>query len=233
MSQLLIFGLLAGALIVPVLGAVLLRLLADRLPDSFINGGGIVLFAIAIASVLVLVNSQVTSLSVGGLTLLLPLSDPVAQSAVNQPPIDRQDTPIESSGTITTTRPLLDDLDATAVVTATDRFTTTSTITSTATSTITPTTTSTATITAPAATTPTQVLPATEPLTPTTAPAPEEPTELPPESAEPQTYTLQPGDALFDIAAQFNVSVEQLLTANNLTEDDAQRLQPGDEIIIP
>ena len=46
-------------------------------------------------------------------------------------------------------------------------------------------------------------------------------------------YEVRRGDTLFEIAGQYDVSVEDLLAANGLTEDDVYTIQPGDELKIP
>ena len=46
-------------------------------------------------------------------------------------------------------------------------------------------------------------------------------------------YEVRRGDTLFEIAGQYDVSVEELLAANGLTEDDVYTIQPGDELKIP
>jgi|GEM_PF-4969758 len=48
-----------------------------------------------------------------------------------------------------------------------------------------------------------------------------------------RTYVVQPGDTLSAIATQFDRSVEQLLTANELTPNQADSLRPGQELTIP
>ena len=44
---------------------------------------------------------------------------------------------------------------------------------------------------------------------------------------------MRRGDTLFDIATKYDVAVEDLLAANDLTEDDVYTIQPGDELKIP
>lgn len=47
------------------------------------------------------------------------------------------------------------------------------------------------------------------------------------------TYSVREGDNCFSIAQDHGVTLQQLLTANNLTEDDCTRLAVGQELIIP
>lgn len=51
-----------------------------------------------------------------------------------------------------------------------------------------------------------------------------------PASTGPQTYIVQSGDSLFRIANKFNVTVDALMAANNLT---SSTLHPGQKLIIP
>ncbi|MBI3241867.1 MAG: LysM peptidoglycan-binding domain-containing protein [Chloroflexi bacterium] len=51
-----------------------------------------------------------------------------------------------------------------------------------------------------------------------------------PASTGPQTYIVQNGDSLFRIASKFNVTVDALIAANNLTSNT---LRPGQTLIIP
>lgn len=46
-------------------------------------------------------------------------------------------------------------------------------------------------------------------------------------------YTVQEGDSCFAIAVANDITLQELLDANNLTEDDCTRLNVGDELIIP
>jgi LysM repeat protein/predicted RNA-binding Zn-ribbon protein involved in translation (DUF1610 family) len=48
-----------------------------------------------------------------------------------------------------------------------------------------------------------------------------------------EVYEVRRGDTLFDIARQYELSVDDLLVANNMTEDDVYTIQPGDELNIP
>lgn len=57
------------------------------------------------------------------------------------------------------------------------------------------------------------------------------PTALP--TATPNIHRIRAGDTLFELALDNDISLEALLAANNLTEDDVYTIQPGDDIIIP
>ncbi len=48
-----------------------------------------------------------------------------------------------------------------------------------------------------------------------------------------RTYVVQPGDTLPAIATQFDRSVAQVLTANELTANQADTIRPGQELTIP
>ncbi len=57
------------------------------------------------------------------------------------------------------------------------------------------------------------------------------PTPLP--SPTPQTYIVKSGDTLSKIAAQFGVSLDDLIAANKETLPNPDKIKVGDEIIIP
>jgi LysM repeat protein len=57
------------------------------------------------------------------------------------------------------------------------------------------------------------------------------PTAIP--DPTPQLYTIKAGDTLSKIARRFNVSLDALLAANKETIKNPNRIQVGDEIIIP
>jgi LysM repeat protein len=67
----------------------------------------------------------------------------------------------------------------------------------------------------------------------TTEVAPPTPTSLPAPTATPGPllYTVQAGDTMSGIAAAFGVTLEELITANGLT--DPNLIRPGDVLIIP
>jgi LysM repeat protein len=81
MSQSLIYILLLFALALPVLGAILLRVLEARLSAAqlYVAAGGI--FAVVLVSLFLLARSDVPSLQIGALSVLLPVSAPEDISA--------------------------------------------------------------------------------------------------------------------------------------------------------
>jgi LysM repeat protein len=75
MVGILVYGLLFLALILPVGGAIGLRLIQRQLSEEQITMLASLLFSIAFLSALVLSRSNVPSLQIGNLTLLLPLTN--------------------------------------------------------------------------------------------------------------------------------------------------------------
>src|SRR5262245_45054306 len=71
MSQSLVYMLLALALVLPVLGSIVLRVLAPRLSPPQIGGAAALIFGVALASVFLLARANVPSLQLGALALLL------------------------------------------------------------------------------------------------------------------------------------------------------------------
>jgi hypothetical protein len=76
MPQTIVYILLLLALILPVLGAMALRLLSARLTLAQLYGAAAGILGIALVSVLLLARSDVPSLRLGGLTVLLPVTAP-------------------------------------------------------------------------------------------------------------------------------------------------------------
>ncbi len=75
-------------------------------------------------------------------------------------------------------------------------------------------------------------LPTEAPPTPTPTLVVKTPTAVrPPATPTPQTYTVEEGDSLLDIAVELGMTAEELAAANSLNEDDF--LQIGQELIIP
>lgn len=228
MSQVVVFLLMILALVLPVIGAAALRVFAPRLDARQFFGGAALLFGIAIASVLVLSRSNIESLRIGNLTLLLPLSAPATDQFDLPPELQG---PLDDTSVLTdTTAPVIEPspiLTATVTLVPTElpTATLTPTLEVTPTATIAPT----ATVTPTLAVTPTVELPPTETPAP---PPPAEPT-APPPPPQPRTYTVQAGDTLRGIAEQFNVSVADLLRVNNLTPEQADALRVGTVLTIP
>jgi LysM repeat protein len=61
---------------------------------------------------------------------------------------------------------------------------------------------------------------------PTLPPAPPTPTPSPY-----NYYVVQPNETLYDVAAKFHVSIEELARINNIT--DPTTVKPGDKLLIP
>ena len=49
----------------------------------------------------------------------------------------------------------------------------------------------------------------------------------------PATYTVRSGDTILAIALRLDVTMDQLLAANDMTINDARGLQPGDVLLLP
>ena len=230
MSQPLIITLLLFAFVLPILGAVVLRLLMPRLTPAQLGGAAGLLLGVVIASVLVLARSDIPSLQIGNLSILLPVTAPddsllplVPTTAAEQPPAPptvAASAPVTATAALTATvlPPVTVPATATAALTATTTLTAT-VLPPTAASTQTATTEPTA---APTAT-------PTAPPEPTAAP----PTDTPAPPAVPRTYTVQPGDTLLSIAKKFNTTVTAIVTANKLTPKQADSLRVGQELVIP
>jgi LysM repeat protein len=210
MSQPLVILLLTLALVLPVLGSIALRLLEPRLSPSQYGGAAALIFGVALASVLVLARTNIPRLQVGDLSLLLPAVAPAAEEPLPaQPQPTTGDQPPTAASGPTAEPPTMAPTEP-----------------PTAAATELPTALPTEEPTAP----PTEP-PPTEPP-PTATPTPEPPTPTPQPAAR-RTYVVQRGDTLRGIAAQFNVSVQALLEANNLTAEQADALRVGQELIIP
>jgi LysM repeat protein len=54
-----------------------------------------------------------------------------------------------------------------------------------------------------------------------------------PVSTEPIRYTMKDGDTISAVAEDYGLSYLDLLAFNDLTDEEASLLQPGDEILIP
>jgi len=73
---------------------------------------------------------------------------------------------------------------------------------------------------------------ATPSPSPTTA-ATVEPSATPVPAPTPQSYTVKEGDTISKIAKKFDITIEQLLEANQDTIEDADKISIGDMIVIP
>src|SRR3954465_12845250 len=76
MSQPLIITLLLFVFVLPILGAVVLRLLVLRLAPVQLWGASVFLLGVVVASVLLLARSDIPSLQIGNLSILLPVTAP-------------------------------------------------------------------------------------------------------------------------------------------------------------
>jgi LysM repeat protein len=251
-----VYTLLALALVVPVLGALLLRLVAERLSE--VQGMIVVavLVGIAITSVLILARSEVTNLGVGSLNVLRPATLsadsplPAEPTAWSEPPVAF--VPEEAAPIVVDTATVTPSPTASAVITTTRTTTITRTArptrttrTPAATATLTPTLTATslpttdpteavlATLEAIRATQQAAATPTPTPEPPTATPAPTPTPEPEPEPPAQQVYVVEPGDTLRGIAEAFDVTVEALLEANGLTPEEGDQIRPGQELIIP
>jgi LysM repeat protein len=214
MSQTLIITLLLFAFVLPILGAVVLRLLGPRIAPVRLYGAAALLLGVVITSVLVLARGDIPSLQIGNLSILLPVTAPddAILSLVPTTPVDQSPAP----ATLATSAPVT----ATAALTATALPLDTAT-------TVPPTSVSTRTATAEPTAAPTAIPTATpEPtaIPPTAAPAP---------PAAQRTYIVQPGDTLLAIAEEFNTTVTAIVEANDLTPQQADALRVGQELVIP
>jgi len=213
MSQSLIFILLALALALPLIGAVTLRMLAGRLAAGQLYSAAAIIFGVAIVSVLALARSDIPSVQLFNVTLLLPASA--------EGPDLAQPAPFLPSTGPMTSGPAPTTLGTALPITKT--------------ATITPSPTATGTATPSATSLPPTALPTETPAATATPTATPEPTAAPPTSAPAgqRKYTVQPGDTLRDIAEKFGVSVQAIINANKLTPQQADSLRVGQELIIP
>lgn len=243
MDQQLVWGLLGLALLAPIIGAVVLRLLSSTLSPLLLTVSSLAVAGVAIVSVLWLGSSNVNQLQIGNLSLLLPVSRseglgfelpaPALPALVpTTPPIGAQAPTLLPLQTATVPAPTATPtLTATLAAPPTPIITATPSLTVTLVSTITGSLAVTATNNLTATDALTQTVPLTD-TTPEATPQPE-PTAEPTPTPSQRTYTVQAGDTLFRIAAQFDVSVEDIIRANNLSAAQADNLTVGQELIIP
>ena len=198
--------LVLGVLLLPTCGALIARALEGRSGGRAAQIIAALGFAGAVACLVALQWTPLDAATLGRLTIFLPSSDVlVAQESFVEIPTAAPTTRIVTPTAIPTRAP-----------------------------TITPTVAPTATLepTATPPPPPTEVPPTEVPPPPPTAapPAPPPPTSPP---SRPRRYVVESGDTLRGIAERFNVSVGALLRYNGLSEEDADNLRPGQEILIP
>ena len=215
MPQALIITLLLFAFVLPILGAVVLRLLTPRLAPVQLYCAAALLMGVVIASVLVLARGDIPSLQIGNLSILLPVTAPDDSFLPRVPTTPAEQSPAPPTFVIS------------APVTATAMLTATVLPLDTATN-VPPTVAATQTATA-APTAATTAIPEPTAVPPTAIP----PTAAPVPTAAPRTYTVQPGDTLLSIAEQFDTTVTAIVEANNLTPQQADALHVGQKLVIP
>jgi LysM repeat protein len=219
MSSFLVLLLLVCALVLPIIGAAAIRAFAPRLTEqqAYVIGG--LILALAVASVIVLSRANITSLQLGSVSLLLsdaPIADVLPadiESTTVSPPPDEDDTAQPVPAATEESTPTADASTTVPTAVPTNEPTTVPTTVPTDVPTATPT---------PEPPTPEPTAVPTEPPPPTEPPAP-----------APRTYAVQQGDTLRSIAEQFDVSVQAILDANNLTPAQADALRIGQELVIP
>ncbi|MGB9750704.1 LysM peptidoglycan-binding domain-containing protein [Roseiflexus castenholzii] len=203
MSQWMLLTLLLTALLLPLVGAMALRLTRQRLDERVRLTLAVVIFGAAFSAVFALARSNPSNLRIAGLTVMQPIAAPMVEAPVVSP----TDVPPPEEVTATPAvqpAPAAATLEATAEPTATPEPTA-----------------------APSAT----PEPTAEPTAaPSATP---EPTATPIPQAGLRRYVVQPGDTLRGIAERNGVTVEALLRANNLTPAAADNLRVGQELIIP
>jgi hypothetical protein len=77
--------LLVLALLLPIVGAAVLRILLPRLSPRQLALGAVLVFGVAMGSVLALARSDISTLRLGGITLLLPASEAPVQGLPELP----------------------------------------------------------------------------------------------------------------------------------------------------
>jgi LysM repeat protein len=222
MSQTIVYLLLALALFLPLIGALVLRVFGPRLNATQFYGSAAAMFAMTLLSVFMLARSDLPSLQLGQLSILLPVTSP-GDVAVELPPEPPPEQPAEPdsgavAGGATASAPTSGAVASEATAsTPTDA----------------PSAAATAFATEAATAAPTDEPTAAPTDVPTATPAPTEAPTAAPEPTAPRKYTVQPGDTLRSIAEQFNVSVKSIIDANQLSDAEADSLRVGQELVIP
>lgn len=247
-TTLVIAALLLGALVLPMLLALVARLVGDRRPRLTLLLGGL-LGVTAIGSVAALQRVPIDRAALGPLAIFVPARAPLLEEqsfAWQRAPRAASLAPTPPSlalGMASAEAVVLPTLAPAATTIVPTPPPPTATPSSTSLPTATPEPTSTATAVPPATSTPT----ATEKPTPRPEPtATEKPTPRPeptatkrpqptatPRAAAQRTYTVRPGDTLRSIAEDFGVTVEALLRVNGLSRSEGDNLRPDQVLVIP
>lgn len=207
--------LLLGMLVLPTLGAIVARLVAQRVDGALPRVIAVLGFVAGALCALGVSRLPANAEHLGRLAILLPSNDVrIARAALlnaTQPAIVAERGPTITAQPLPNARP-------------TDAPTATSAPTVTPSPTATPT---------PSATPPPTATPAPSATPPPTATPPPQPTAAPQPATEPQRYVVQPGDTLRAIAERFGVSVERLLEYNGLTPEEGDNLRVDQVLYIP
>jgi LysM repeat protein len=203
MSQVLVYLLLALVLVVPVIGAIVLRLFDERISVRGQTIAAAVLLGLAALAALTLARSNIETLYLGDLALLVPVAS-FSDEVVLPEDVEVIDDVPQLPATLPTLTPRPSITPSPTPVTPT------------------------ATAEPPTATPePSATI---EPPTATAEPPTATPE---PPSGEQRTYTVQAGDSLRSIAERFGVTVEAILDANGLTPEEGDAIRPGQVLIIP
>ena len=223
MSPVLIAILLVLALLLPVIGAVVLRFIGSRLSDRQSYGAAALLLVLPVASVIGLSRANIATLNLAGITVVL--TQPTVGAVIPQSVLDTL--PTESA-------PMGGDIVTTVTVVPTNTVGATAVLSPTSEAATAQPEAASATPEPPSATLepPTAAPAPATPIPPTAAPAPPAASAAPATPAR-RTYAVKSGDTLRSIASQFNVSVDALLQANNLTRQQGDALRIGQELVIP
>ncbi len=200
-------------LLLPLATAILLRLIWNRVSSQLLAVITALLFSLVVITVIALARSDIQTLQIAGVTLMSP-----ARGLPMLPPELQTFVPTNTPGIANPTSPSVPE-QASLVSVPTQTATSIATVETTNTATIQATQTFTARPTA------------TTEATPTSTPRPTATATQ--AAAEQQRYTVEPGDTLRSIAAKFDVTVQAILDANNLTATQADNLRPGQVLIIP
>lgn len=225
MSPTLTVILFIAVLLLPLLTAIMLRLIWNRMGARQLAALTALLFSLEALMVLSLARTNAQHFQVAGLTLLSPAQAPELIPELQTLVVTNVP---EAADPIRTAAPNPTATQQPASPIATDVVSSTVLATNTASIASSPTSTATATATATASATATATATATP--APTVTP---EPTIAPTQAATRRRYTVEPGDTLRSIAEKFGVSVQALLKANNLTAAQADKIKPGQVLVIP